>query len=400
MIGLALEGGGAKGAYHIGVYRALCELGIEIDGVVGTSIGAINGAIIAQGDGLAAWDIWSETENSTIFDIDEQLDTRLHEEGITGKNIAQIVELIRKHLKNGGIDTSQIKSFIETHVDEARVRNSGIDYGLVTLSLTSRKPLELMLEEIPEGQLTSYILASASLPGFKTERVDGEKLVDGGLWNNLPLSLLIDRGYDTLIAVRTNAVGRVREANHFGCAVIEIIPSEDLGSILDFNKERGRRNLQLGYLDALRLFKHLRGRRYYIEPHPNNTWFFQKLSDMPPKRVQEAGELLGFSPMPPRRMMFERIIPKIAAIFGLGDTMDYEELVIAVYEMVAEKLDVERLKVYSADAFVDAVNGAFVERERRVPGLLFNLALKDPILSRLIKDDLLDALISVFLIET
>ena len=44
MIGLVLEGGGAKGAYHIGAYRALSELGIQIDGVVGTSIGAINAA--------------------------------------------------------------------------------------------------------------------------------------------------------------------------------------------------------------------------------------------------------------------------------------------------------------------------------------------------------------------
>ncbi len=50
MYGLVLEGGGAKGAYHIGAYRALMEEGIEIQGIAGTSVGALNGAILAQGD--------------------------------------------------------------------------------------------------------------------------------------------------------------------------------------------------------------------------------------------------------------------------------------------------------------------------------------------------------------
>ena len=69
MIGLVLEGGGAKGAYHIGVFRALDELNIGLDGVVGTSIGAINGAMIAQGDGPRAWEIWAQIRSSDIFNI-------------------------------------------------------------------------------------------------------------------------------------------------------------------------------------------------------------------------------------------------------------------------------------------------------------------------------------------
>ncbi|HMM69555.1 MAG TPA: patatin-like phospholipase family protein, partial [Gudongella oleilytica] len=50
MYGLVLEGGGAKGSYHVGVYKALLEEGIPIGGVAGTSIGALNGAMIVQGD--------------------------------------------------------------------------------------------------------------------------------------------------------------------------------------------------------------------------------------------------------------------------------------------------------------------------------------------------------------
>ena len=51
MRGLALEGGGAKGAYHLGALKALYEAGYAFDGVVGTSIGALNGAIIVQDGG-------------------------------------------------------------------------------------------------------------------------------------------------------------------------------------------------------------------------------------------------------------------------------------------------------------------------------------------------------------
>ena len=54
MLGLALEGGGAKGAYEIGAYRALTELGYHFDVICGVSIGAINAALLAQG--MSTWD--------------------------------------------------------------------------------------------------------------------------------------------------------------------------------------------------------------------------------------------------------------------------------------------------------------------------------------------------------
>jgi predicted acylesterase/phospholipase RssA len=50
MIGLVLEGGGARGSYHIGAYKGILEEGIKIDGITGTSIGSLNGAMIVQGD--------------------------------------------------------------------------------------------------------------------------------------------------------------------------------------------------------------------------------------------------------------------------------------------------------------------------------------------------------------
>ena len=58
MYGLVLEGGGAKGAYHVGAFKALKELGIEIGGIAGSSIGAINGAMMVQGNYELLEKVW------------------------------------------------------------------------------------------------------------------------------------------------------------------------------------------------------------------------------------------------------------------------------------------------------------------------------------------------------
>ena len=63
MFGLVLEGGGARGAYHIGAYKAIKELDIEIGGIAGTSIGAINGAMMVQGDYDLLEKVWLSVDS-------------------------------------------------------------------------------------------------------------------------------------------------------------------------------------------------------------------------------------------------------------------------------------------------------------------------------------------------
>ena len=395
-IGLALEGGGAKGAYHIGAYRALLEQGICLDGVVGTSIGAINGAMIAQGDGEAAWDIWATMQSSLLFDIDPQLDAALHRDGLTLEKASRAAALARRLIADRGLDTTKIKAFIDTHIDEPRVRASGMDFGLVTVSLTDRKPLELMLDEIPKGKLTDYVLASASLPGFKTAPLDGRKMVDGGIWNNLPLSLLVDRGYDSLIAVRTRAVGRLKPTDHFGVPLAVIEPTVPLGPLLDFSETATRKNLMLGYLDTQRLYCGLRGRRYYIEPHSDREWAFLTLGRLDETRVRDVGNLLGIEAVPPKRMLFEHILPKLAEVFRLGDALDYEDLWAALLESAAERVGLDPLRIYPIADLAEQIAAAY---ERPAPALqkpILSLAKVTPRLGRLVQKKLLDALLDTF----
>ena len=60
--GLILDGGGARGAYQIGAWKALVEAGVKVNAVAGTSVGALNGALICMGDVKQAEKIWSEIQ--------------------------------------------------------------------------------------------------------------------------------------------------------------------------------------------------------------------------------------------------------------------------------------------------------------------------------------------------
>ena len=69
--GLVLDGGGARGAYQIGAWKALREAGVHINAVAGTSVGALNGALICMGDLEKAEKIWSEMTFSRVMDVDD-----------------------------------------------------------------------------------------------------------------------------------------------------------------------------------------------------------------------------------------------------------------------------------------------------------------------------------------
>ena len=83
--GLVFDGGGARGAYQIGAWRALTEAGVKIEAVAGTSVGALNGALVCMGNLEQAERIWSEMTFSRVMDGDDNLMERFFEgEGSEG----------------------------------------------------------------------------------------------------------------------------------------------------------------------------------------------------------------------------------------------------------------------------------------------------------------------------
>ena len=354
MLGLALEGGGAKGAFHIGAVRALLENGYEFDGVVGTSIGAFNGALISQGDFEKAYDLWINMEPSMLFDIEDECMRNIVHNGLTKETIKYISSRTINLIENRGIDTSKMRRVLYENVDEYKLRTSNIDFGMVTVSIPDFNPVEVYKEDIPAGKIRDYIMASANFPGFKLYPIDGKYYIDGGIYDNCPVNLLIRKGYKDIIAVRTSKNDKFSNIINKDVRIRSIIASEDLGNALIFDNDLIRRNITLGYFDAIRMIKNLKGRKYYIEPF-EEVFFFDILNNIPENVILQIGETLKVSQMDSKRMLFEKIIPTIADLLKLPNTATYEEIFIGLLEVIAEKKSVEKFNIYSINEFIDVI---------------------------------------------
>lgn len=261
MVGIALEGGGAKGAYQVGAYVALKKYLKKINMIVGTSIGALNAALLVQGDVKKAIDIWLSVDAS-VFGIDIDVINDLKKD-FNLKNIKFGLKEVTKILKNNGIDISALKKLIDENIDEDRVRNSKIKFGLVTVRLSDLKPLELTIDDIPKGKLNEYLLASCYLPIFKNEKIiDNKYYLDGGFYNNLPISILENYGCKEIYAIRLNSIGRVKKHQS---DVVEIKPNKSTGPMLLFDKVDVSNNITMGYLDCLKELGKLLGKSYYFK---------------------------------------------------------------------------------------------------------------------------------------
>lgn len=176
---LVLGGGGARGAVEVGLYRALVELGIRIDFVLGSSIGAVNGALIAAGlsaDELE--DYWRAIRTRDVIGSRWQF-LRL----LTGASSL----FSNHHLRNLLRSRLPVRSF----------RDLRIPLAIVATDLETGETVVLT-----EGDLIEAILASTALPGlFPAMPWQGRTLVDGGLSNNVPIDLAVERGAERVIGV-------------------------------------------------------------------------------------------------------------------------------------------------------------------------------------------------------
>lgn len=175
--GLVLAGGGAKGIYQIGAWKALRELEVPLQRVVGTSVGAMNGALVVLDEFDGAVDLWKNMSIEKGFQLPEPL--RAPDNLFSLRNADILVkELWRHH----GLDISPLRRKLEELVDEPRIRLSPRDFGLVTLETSGRQGRFLYKDQIPVGRMMDYIMASAAYPGLKRPEIDGKSSWTAGWW--------------------------------------------------------------------------------------------------------------------------------------------------------------------------------------------------------------------------
>lgn len=364
--GLALEGGGAKGSYHIGAIKAIIECGFNIGAVVGTSIGSFNAAIYAQGDFNKLYDLWYNGSASLVIELNEGELKKARSKKIDLASIKYWANFITSNLSNKGIDTEKLKKLYNSYVDEKRLRESKIDFGMVTVSITDRKPINIYKENMEEGKVTEYLLASSYLPVFKKEKIiDNKRYIDGGVYDNCPLTLLINRNYKDIIEVRTKAIGIPKKVDRKNLNIYTILPSKDTGSILFSDNSVIRQNIKMGYFDAMRVFKGYIGLKYYVIPIDDNKIFESiiNLSDIQIKTILGNIKIFGASKIEqPKKILLEKIIPYICGKIN-SDTSTYQKMIVSIIE---EVVDETILPIYKLYAFDDILKNV----KKEIPRLL------------------------------
>ena len=366
--GIVLEGGGARGAYQIGVWKALQEVGMKIKGVAGTSVGALNGALICMDDLEKAEEIWGNMTYSTVFNVDDSMIGKLKKFGVRSMKVTDAAAEFRRLFSDRGLDIAPLKKLLEETVDEERIRRSPRDFCAASFSVTDRKEEDFDIKAAPPGTMKDMMMASAYFPGFKQEKFGGKTYLDGGSVNNVPVDLLADRGYKDIIVIRLYGIGVDRRRFMDipeDVTVHEIAPRRNLGGILEFDSARTRKNMKLGYFDGLRFLYDLCGRKYYLDMPYSEAYYFGRIMselDMfkewlrPYVKEQEFAKLTGY------RVYTEKIFPFLAKKLRLRPEWDYRDLYGAVLEVFAKKMQMEVYKVYTPDDIVGKIHELLADR--------------------------------------
>lgn len=260
-MGLALGGGGSKGAFQIGVWQALRDLDVQINAVAGTSIGSINGAFMAANDLEGALDLWQNLQIQQCVDL---ADTDLRSTDLLSLSNASV--LAREIFTHHSLDTQPLRQTLLRYLDEDRIRQSNMHYGLMTATLPEMSGRPFWIQDIPAGQLIEFIMASTRLPGLDPVTINGERYIDGGMAEIVPISMLKKRGCHAIIAVDLSLHPILRSPILDNINLIYVHDRHDLGGTLDVTQAVIQRNQRLGYLDTLKAFGRMAGESFAFLP--------------------------------------------------------------------------------------------------------------------------------------
>lgn len=343
---LVLGGGGAKGAYQIGVARALEDLGIRYAHAYGTSIGALNAAMLAQGDLEAAAQLWADLRLSDVV-TPESIALAEEAESVFSRP-EKMLDFMTRNAQKKGLDATPLFSVMRKAIDEERLRKSDIAFALVTTRFPSLAMVEKKLEDMESGCVCDWLEASAAcFPAIPMKQIAGERYLDGGFCDNVPVEMAIRAGARHIIAVD---IGRTQAHTQYARRpnITYIRAAHPLGGLLTFDPDQSLRNMTLGYNDAMLAFGRLRGTHYCFDPID-----VQRLHD----RAQDfvcfltayEAEINGRKNDAPLFSLLEE------SLRPGSDAIDY---FLRALEYCAQMLSLDPAKVYTFDMLRDAIAAA------------------------------------------
>lgn len=265
-LGLVLAGGGGKGAYEVGAWRAFKEFNIEFESIAGASIGALNGLFMAMDQldychfmwkGLG--DLMATQVASSLPKVDEQA---LYHIDQSFKNPASIKEHVNK---KGFIDSAPMEKVIRESLTKFNIEKN---FYVSAVNANSIETEYFSLKDQDSDYVTKCILASASIPLiFDAVNIENQHYYDGGILDNTPIKPLLEDGCDMIFVIFLKTRDMDCLKIHTSVPLVPIIPSEYLGNFqegtMNFRKEDIQKRIELGYEDTKRV---LEGLKFLFSP--------------------------------------------------------------------------------------------------------------------------------------
>lgn len=272
---LVLGGGGARGAYQIGVWQALEELGISVNIITGTSVGALNGALILQDDFEAAKNMWEKIETQKILSFPT---TTASADTLSGM-VSQIGSFTINAIQSKGVSTLPLRNLIKDTFSQEKMQQVTLDFYLVTTELPNLQEKDIHFNTCQSERWQSWLLASASFfPAMAATQIDGKYYVDGGYRNNIPVDIALQKGATECIVVDVKGPGITKPIKIPTTAtVLNIQSSWSMGAVLLFDGARSTQNIQLGYLETMKAIgRNYLGHWYTFDETLKNVETFQR----------------------------------------------------------------------------------------------------------------------------
>lgn len=284
--GLVFSGGGGKGAYEIGAWKYLHEMGLDnyVKAVSGTSVGALNAALFVGSNYEQAEEMWLSIDQSKIL-----TPKKISSEDITkwlvknGLNISTFLTFGASKAASAGIWTigkiaemllvqtqgdhlfsrEGLSDMIEECVNIEMLQNSDIPCFVTCVSCPSFKIERFRLNDYLSDEITTILLASSAIPIiFPNELFNGKKYCDGGIplvGDNTPIRPVYDKGVENIIVVHLNRETVIDRSQYPDSNIIEIVPSIELGNAmngtLDFSASGAKQRIDVGYEDAKKVLQ-------------------------------------------------------------------------------------------------------------------------------------------------
>lgn len=258
-IGLVLAGGGGKGAYELGVWKALDELKLTkyITVFSGTSIGAFNSVLFAMNDMKKADELWEEVTMDKLVPVSK---SELIKRGIGlyigGKNLQLAKKFLNYKLEHGAIANDGAIEVVEKYLDFNKIKeNNKICYAACT-KLSDFSAKYFKINDFDEETGKKIVLASASLPLiYDCTEVLGEKYIDGGIADNIPIQPVYGENCNIIIVVLLSKEAQVDRTLYPNSKLIVISPENldenTITGTLNLNTDAKRIRIIEGYNDTI-----------------------------------------------------------------------------------------------------------------------------------------------------